>query len=218
MSASMLSVYGDLKSGNCYKVKLLLTLLDKPHQWHPIDILTGESKKPAFLAINPIGKIPVLQIDEQTFLAESNAILNYLATGSSFLPTTPLARAEVLKWQFFEQYSHEPNIAVARFNALYLGLSPQKQIGFEARLAAGKKALQIMDDHLSRYDYFVGDRLTIADISLYAYTHVADEGGFHLSDYPALCQWMARLKAVPGFRDMKAFLDEGIDLKQKTDA
>lgn len=128
----MLTIYGDIQSGNCYKIKLLLNLLDIEHQWIHVDILAGESRSPEFLSMNPNGKIPLLRLDDGNTLAESNAILNYLAEGSNWLPSGRLQRARVLQWQFFEQYSHEPYIAVARYINKYLGLPAQRQAEYEA--------------------------------------------------------------------------------------
>ena len=195
-------VYGDIHSGNCYKIRLLLTLLDIEHDWQPVDILAGETETEAFLAMNPNGKIPVLQLDDGGVLTESNAILNFLADGSAWLPEEPLARARVLQWQFFEQYSHEPYIATARFINRYLGLPDERRAEYEAKQAGGHKALRVMDTQLSQSPFLAGEQPTIADISLYAYTHVAHEGGFDLDDYPALQRWLVAVEAVPGHQTM----------------
>ncbi len=195
-------VYGDIHSGNCYKIRLLLTLLDIEHDWQPVDILAGETETEAFLAMNPNGKIPVLQLDDGGVLTESNAILNFLADGSAWLPEEPLARARVLQWQFFEQYSHEPYIATARFINRYLGLPDERRAEYEAKQEGGHKALRVMDTQLSQSPFLAGEQPTIADISLYAYTHVAHEGGFDLDDYPALQRWLAAVEAVPGHQTM----------------
>jgi glutathione S-transferase len=190
-------IFGDLQSGNCYKIKLLASHLEIPHDWVHVDILSGATRKPEFLARNPNGKIPVLEIDDGRTLAESNAILNYLAAGTRYLPEEGFARAKVLEWQFFEQYSHEPYIATARFIAKYLGLPAERRPEYDAKQAGGHRALAVMEQHLARHDYFVGEALTIADISLYGYTHVADEGGFDLGRYPAVRAWCARIAAHP---------------------
>jgi len=191
-------VYGDINSGNCYKVKLLMLLLDVRHEWIHIDILGGESRTAAFRAMNPVGKIPTLALPDGEILAESNAILNYLATGSAYLPSDPLDRARVLQWQFFEQYCHEPGVAVARFIRGYLGMPDERRADFEAARARGLQALTVMEEHLSERRFFVAERFTIADISLYAYTHVADEGGFDLTVYPAIEAWLGRIASQPG--------------------
>ena len=198
----MYKVYGDYKSGNCYKVKLMLNLLGIPYQWVDVDILNGDTQTPEFLAKNPNGKIPVLELDDGTCLWESNAILNFLADGSEFLPTEPRLRTQVLQWQFFEQYSHEPYIATARFINRYLGLPDERRAEYAAKQDGGKRALRVMEHHLAEHDWLVGDRFTIADISLYAYTHVADEGGFALDDYPAIQAWLARVAVQPGHFDI----------------
>ncbi|MDP3365502.1 MAG: glutathione S-transferase family protein, partial [Pseudomonas sp.] len=176
----MFKVYGDYRSGNCYKVKLMLHLLGKEYQWIPIDILKGETQSEAFLAKNPNGKIPVLELEDGTCLWESNAILNFLADGSDFLPSEPRLRTQVLQWQFFEQYSHEPYVAVARFIQLYLGMPEERREEHARCLKLGYKALKVMERQLERTSYLVGEQYSIADIALYAYTHVADEGGFSL--------------------------------------
>ena len=193
----MFKVYGDYRSGNCYKIKLLLELLNLPYEWVAVDILKGETQSEAFLAKNPNGKIPVLELEDGTCLWESNAILNFLADGTEFLPTEPRLRTQVLQWQFFEQYSHEPNIAVARFIKLYQGLPAERQKEYEECHALGYKALKVMELQLSRTPYLVGEHYSIADIALYAYTHVADEGGFDLTPYPAIRSWLERVASHP---------------------
>jgi glutathione S-transferase len=193
----LLRVYGDMHSGNCYKIKLLMNHLDMPHEWHHVDIMKGESRTPAFLARNPNGRVPLLELPDGRHLAESNAILNFLASGTALLPEDPWLRAQVLQWQFFEQYSHEPYIATARYIALYLGLPEARRAEYEGKQKGGHAALQVMESHLANLDYFVGDRFTIADISLFAYTHVAHEGGFSLAAYPAINRWIARIAAHP---------------------
>ena len=193
----MFKVYGDYRSGNCYKTKLLLDLLNLPYEWVAVDILKGETQSEAFLAKNPNGKIPVLELEDGTCLWESNAILNFLADGSEFLPTEPRLRTQVLQWQFFEQYSHEPYVAVARFIRLYQGLPAERQKEYEECHVRGYKALKVMELQLSRTPYLVGEHYSIADIALYAYTHVADEGGFDLTAYPAIRGWLERVASHP---------------------
>ena len=198
----MYKVYGDYRSGNCYKVKLMLHLLDQPYEWVPIDILKGETGEEAFLAKNPNGKIPVLELDDGTCLWESNAILNFLADGSAFLPTEPRLRTQVLQWQFFEQYSHEPYVAVARFIQLYQGMPAERLEEYQVCQVRGHKALRVMEKQLEQTPYLVGDAYSIADIALYAYTHVAHEGGFDLSPYPAIQAWLARVASHPRYVGM----------------
>jgi len=190
-------VYGDIQSGNCYKIKLLMAHLEIAHEWIEVDILQGETKTQEFLTKNPNGKIPVLELTSGKSLSESNAILNYLAHGTNYLPDEPWERAHVLKWQFFEQYSHEPYIAVARFIAKYLGLPEERRAEFEGKKEGGTKALAVMERQLSETEFLVNGTLTIADISLYAYTHVAHEGGFDLSTFPAVGAWLRRVASHP---------------------
>ncbi len=201
-----MKIFADIASGNCYKVKLTLELLKIEHKWLHIDILKGETSTADFLKLNPNGKIPVLQLDSGETLSESNAIIDYLAEGTELLPTNRLARARVLEWQFFEQYSHEPYIAVARFINKYLGMPESRRAEFEAKKNGGIKALKVMESQLTRTLYLAGDHYTTADISLYAYTHVAHEGGFDLSECPKINAWMARIQAQPRYVTMQQFL------------
>ena len=198
----MYKVYGDSQSGNCFKVKLLLTQLKLPYQWVHVDILAGATRTPEFSAKNPNGKIPLLERDDGVLLAESNAILHYLAEGSAFLPTDQLLHAQVLQWMFFEQYSHEPCIATARYIVRYLGRPPEKEQLLQQKMAPGYQALDVMEQHLKARLFFVNGRYSIADIALYAYTHVAHEGGFDLAAYPLVRAWIDRVKAQPGYVDM----------------
>lgn len=199
-------VYGDIASGNCYKVKLTLEQLGIAHEWAHVNVVQGETRTEDFLRLNPNGKIPVLVLDSGEALAESNAILNYLADGTPLLPAGRLERARVLEWQFFEQYSHEPYIAVARFINRYLGMPEARRTEYEAKQAGGRKALGVMERQLALTPFLTGDCYTIADISLYAYTHVAHEGGFDLADFPAVGAWLARVRSQPGHVTMEQFL------------
>jgi len=192
----MLRLYDYLMSGNGYKVRLLLAQLGLPFERIELDIVKGETRTPEFLGKNPNGRIPVLELDDGTCLAESNAIMFYLAEGTPFLPEGRLARAQVLQWLFFEQYSHEPNIATVRF-WLHTEMTDERRALLPAKRAQGYAALQVMERHLSDHPFFVGERYTIADIALYAYTHVADEGGFDLAPYPAVTAWLARVRVQP---------------------
>ncbi|MAG76962.1 MAG: glutathione S-transferase [Colwelliaceae bacterium] len=196
-------IYGDIKSGNCYKIKLLAALLNIEHEWVEVDILNNETQTDAFIAKNPNGKIPLLELDDGSCLSESNAILNYLAADSELLPSDRFMHALVLQWQFFEQYSHEPYIAVARYIAKYLGLPDDRKADYESKQVGGHKALKVMENQLSQTPYLVGDKLSIADISLYGYTHVAHEGGFDLSSYPAILAWLDRIKSHPSYIAME---------------
>ncbi|MDH5434370.1 MAG: glutathione S-transferase family protein [Gammaproteobacteria bacterium] len=197
-----MKIYGDIQSGNCYKIKLLADLMNLGYQWIHVDILAGETHTADFLSKNPNGKIPMIVLDDGRVLSESNAILNYLANDSKFLPDDKYQRALVLQWQFFEQYSHEPFIAVARYINKYLGLPEERRTEYESKQAGGHKALKVMEQQLGTTTFFVGDDLTIADISLYAYTHVAGEGGFELSNYPAISAWIKRIESYPGYTGM----------------
>lgn len=198
-----MKVYGDYRSGNCYKIKLLASLLDITHQWVPVDIMAGETRTEQFTAKNPNAKIPLLELDDGRVLWESNAIINFLAWGTELLPEDNFLQAQVLQWQFFEQYSHEPYIAVARFIAKYLGLPDNRRAEYEAKHAGGHKALAVMETQLATHPYLVGSHLTVADISLYAYTHVAHEGGFDLSGYPGIQAWLARIESQPQYVGMQ---------------
>lgn len=202
----MLTIYGDIQSGNCYKIKLLLALLGQDHEWRHVDILRGAARTEQFLALNPNGKVPAAVLDDGRLLAESNAILHYLAEGSSFLPSDPYLHAKVLQWQFFEQYSHEPYIATARFIAKYLGLPENRRADYEAKQEGGHKALAVLEQQLTHTPYLVGDEYTIADISLYGYTHVAHEGGFDLQAYPQIRAWLARIAGHPRHVTIEQFL------------
>ncbi|MBT8437559.1 MAG: glutathione S-transferase family protein [Gammaproteobacteria bacterium] len=197
-----MKIYGDVYSGNCYKLKLICALLAIEHEWIPVDILKGDTRSEKFLALNPNGQIPVCVTAGGDVLTESNAILYYLAQGSQYWPTDRLAQTRILEWQFFEQYSHEPSIAVARFIKLYQGMPEDRKDEYRAKLKAGYRALGLMEQHLENHIFLVGDNCSIADISLFAYTHVAPEGGFELSKFPAIESWIARIEAQDGFISM----------------
>ncbi len=199
----MLTLYDFMGSGNGYKVRLLLAQLGTPYKLVECDILKGETRTPEFLAKNPNGRIPTLQLEDGTHLAESDAILWYLAEGTAFAPADRLQRAQTLQWMFFEQYSHEPYIAVVRFWRHFFGkLSPLQQLDLPGRVERGYAALGVMEQHLARHQYFVGDRYGLADIALYAYTHVAHEGNFDLDHYPHVCAWLACVASQPGHVSM----------------
>ena len=202
----MLKLYDYSDSGNGYKVRLLLNQLGREYELIEKDILAGETRTPEFLSLNPNGRIPLLQTEEGSHLPESNAILFYLAEGTDFLPGPGLERAQTLQWMFFEQYSHEPNIATSRFLLRHRPDSPERQAALNLRRGPGKAALAVMERHLTDRDFFVAGRYTIADMALYAYTHVADQGGFDLAPYPALNRWLDQVAAQPGYFPM---LEEG---------
>ncbi len=195
----MLKIYDFTGSGNGYKTWLLLQQIGVPYQRIERDILKGETRTPEFLKKNPNGRIPTLELEDGTFLFESGAICWYLAEGTKFAPATRLERAQTLQWMFFEQYSHEPYIAVARFWKHFLPkLSPQQEANLPDIMKKGYAALGVMEQHLAHNQFFVGNRYGLADIALYAYTHVAGEGGFNLDNYPHVNAWMARVANQPG--------------------
>jgi glutathione S-transferase len=191
------------QSGNCYKIRLTAALLGVSIERREYDILKGETRTPEFLAaVNANGRIPVLQIGDR-FLPESNAACFYLADSSPLIPADRFERADMLRWMFWEQYNHEPNVATLRFWLAFVGdanLSEQQRAQLSAKKTAGDAALKLMDEHLEGRTFFVGDAITLADIALYAYTHVAEEGGgFSLDDYPNVQAWLAMVKAAPGY-------------------
>ncbi len=192
----MYRLYDFLDSGNGYKVRLLLTQLATPFELIEVDILKGEMRTAEFLQKNTNGRIPVLELEPGVWLSESNAILVYLSEGTPFLPTDKLERARVLQWLFFEQYSHEPFIATSRF-WLRHGMAAEKQQALQEKQAPGYASLGVIEQRLRDHDFLVGDAYTIADIALYAYTHVADQGGFSLEAYPGICAWLATVRSQP---------------------
>jgi len=193
----MLTVHGMADSGNCYKVKLALEQLKLPYRWVEVSTTKGETRTREFLARNPNGQVPTLQLEDGQFLPESGAILCYLAAGTPLLPAERLARARVLQWMFFEQYSHEPCIAVARAIFRYQPPDSPRRAELPRLQERGHKALGVMQQHLAREPFFAGGRYSIADIALYAYTHCAADGGFELARYPAIVAWLARIRAQP---------------------
>jgi glutathione S-transferase len=193
----MLTLHDYLSSCNGYKCRLFLRQLGIPFRRVELDILKGETRTPGFLARNPNGRIPALELEDGTVLAESNAIMFYLAEGTPFLPADRLGRAQVLQWLFFEQYSHEPFIAVARFIRHLLPPDTPRRAELPRLEQGGHAALGVMERRLASHPFLVGDRYSIADIGLYAYTHVADEGGFDLSAYPGVRAWLDRVAGQP---------------------
>jgi len=199
----MLKLYDFLPSGNSYKVRLLLSQLAIPYERIAVDILKGETRTPAFLAKNPNGRIPLLEVAPQVYLSESNAIMVYLAKDSALLPRDPWHYAQVLQWLFFEQYSHEPYIATSRYWIALLGKEREYRDALAEKRAPGEAALRIMNQHLAQHDFFVAGRYSIADIGLYAYTHVAPEGGFELTAYPNILAWLDRVASQPAYIDIR---------------
>ena len=200
----MMTVYGFSPSGNCHKVKLLLGQLGREYAWVETDSARGETRTPGYLAKNPNGKVPLLELDDGRILVESNAILCWLADGTRFLPADPWAKAQALSWMFFEQYSHEPYIAVARFICGWTLADSPRRAELPKLRERGHAALAVMEKHLSAHDWFSGGDYGIADIALYAYTCVAPHGGIALDAYPALNAWLARVEATPGVVPMPA--------------
>jgi glutathione S-transferase len=200
----LLRLYDFHDSGNGYKVRLALAQLDIPYEYVEVDILAGQSRTPEFLAKNINGRIPVLELEDGRRMAESNAILFYLAEGTPFLPAERWSKAQVMQWMCFEQYSHEPNIATSRFWLRHTEFDSHRRRRYADKIKDGVAALQVMEQHLTTHKFFVAERYTIADIALYAYTHVADEGGFDLSPFPAILAWLERVKSQPGHKPITA--------------
>ena len=195
----MFTVYGMASSGNCYKVRLALEQLELPFRWVEVDSSRGETRSTDFLRRNPNGQVPTLELEDGSHLPESNAILAYLAEGSPLMPAGRLERARVLQWMFFEQYSHEPYVAVARFILRYLPPDSPRRAELPRLHERGYRALGVMEQHLGREPFFAAGRYTVADIALYAYTHCAADGGFDLGRYPALRAWLERVQTQPRF-------------------
>jgi glutathione S-transferase len=198
-----MKVYGLAMSGNCWKVAQILRLTGHAFDWVEVDSNAGETRTPAFLAMNPVGKIPVVAMDDGTILIESDAILAHFAEGTAWLPPPGLPRTRVFEWLFFEQYSHEPSIAVARNIFSYLRQGEQQAARLAQCREAGARALDVMERRLAGHDWLTEAGPTIADIALFAYTHVADEGGFDLARWPGVSAWIARFRALPGVVPLK---------------
>lgn len=194
----MLKLYDNADSGNAYKVRLALAHLGLPFERIQLDTDSGETRTPEYLTTNPNGKVPAIVLANGDVLCESNAIIFYLAAGTALLPEDNLERAKVLQWMFFEQYSHEPNIAVSRHVLKHLELTDERRALVESKREPGYRALGVMEGHLADRSFFVAEQFTIADIALYAYTHVAGEGDFDLADFPAIRGWLARVSRQPG--------------------
>ena len=193
----MLRLYDYWNSGNCYKVRLLLAHLGQPFERVPLDIYKGDTKTPEYSAKNPNRRVPLIEFPDGRRLAESDAILWFLAEGTCWLPEDRWERANVLQWMFFEQYSHEPYLAVVRSWHL-AGKVEQNRAVLPDKMERGYHALGVMESHLGSNSFFVGGRATIADIALYAYTHVAEEGGFHLAEFPGIRSWLERVRSEKG--------------------
>lgn len=195
-------LYGDGRSGNCYKAALLLGMTGRAFEWIETDVIQGATRTPEFLLMNPNGRVPLLQMPDGRYLAESNAMLLHLAEDTKYLPEDRYERALVYQWLFFEQYSHEPYIAVARFIVHLAGREKEEAERLVQLRARGDEALAVMERSLEDGGFMAGDDISIADIALYAYTHTAGDGGFDLGKYSNVCRWLRRVESVPGFRTM----------------
>lgn len=208
MSPESVTAYGMSTSGNCHKVRLLLEQLGRRFDWIEVDSANGATRTPEYLAKNPNGKVPMLERADGGILVESNAILCWLADGTAFLPADAWQRAQALSWLFFEQYSHEPYIAVARFIRGWTPLDSPRRDDLPRLIERGGQALAVMEKHLQSARWFTGSEYGVADIALFAYTHCADDGGFDLSVYPHITDWLARVRATPGFVPMPGVSDD----------
>ena len=208
MSPDPVTVHGMSTSGNCHKVRLLLEQLGRPYTWIEVDSAHGGTRTPEYLAKNPNGKVPMLERADGSVLVESNAILCWLAEGSPYLPADAWQRAQALSWQFFEQYSHEPYIAVARFIRGWTPLDSPRRADLPRLHERGMQALAVMEKHLVQATWFTGPAYGVADIALFAYTHCAGEGGFDLAAFPHITDWLARVRAQPGFVPMPGVSDD----------
>ena len=191
-------LYNSMVSGNCYKVRLLAAQLGLPLELHELSVVDRSNRAEVIGDLNPARRVPTLVLDDGRPLAESNAILWYFGDGTEYVPVDRYERAQVLQWQFFEQYQHEPSIAVVRFLVCYSGQAEKHTERIREQTANGYVALDAMERHLAARTFLVGERYTVADISLYAYTHVAHEGGFDLAPYPAIRAWLERVAGQPG--------------------
>ena len=200
----MITVYGMSTSGNCHKIRLLLEQLGRSYRWIEIDSANGATRTPEYLAKNPNGRVPMLELEDGRLLVESNAILCYLAEGTQFIPTDTWQRAQALSWMFFEQYSHEPYIAVARFIRGWAPADSPRRADLPRLVERGEQALAVMEKHLGGALWFSGSDYGVADIALFAYTDCAGGGGFDLVRFPRVSNWLSRIRATPGFVPMPA--------------
>ena len=207
----MITVYGYSPSGNCHKLRVLLTQLKRPFTWIEIDSAHGATRTAEYLAKNPNGKVPMIEVDGRV-MTESNAILYWLSEGTPYFQGDSWERAQTMAWMFFEQYSHEPYVAVARFICGWTPLDSPRRADLPKLRERGYQALEVMEKHLSQNAWFSSKGYGIADIALYAYTHCAADGGFDLSRFPSLVDWLARVRATPGFIDMPPYAAENLAL------
>ncbi|MEO7325728.1 MAG: glutathione S-transferase family protein [Dokdonella sp.] len=208
----MITVYGYSPSGNCHKLRMLLGQLGRDYRWVETDSAHGATRTPEYLARNPNGRVPMIEADDGRIMVESNAILCWLAEGTHYFGGDSWQRAQTLSWMFFEQYSHEPYVAVARFICGWTPIDSPRRADLSTLRERGNQALAVMDKHLVSNAWFSGDRYGIADIALFAYTHCAGDGGFNLASYPAICSWLDRLRAEPGFVAMPPIASENAAL------
>lgn len=203
MSEGKPTLYDNIDSGNCYKARLTLALTGTDYHQIEIDTETGQTRTPEFFSLNPDGRVPVLTYPDGRVLPESNAIVFHLARATDYWPNDPWEQAQVLRWLFYEQYSHEPNVAVARHWMLHGSLTPDQERQLKEKQEKGRAALNVMNEHLAEHHWHVGAGPTIADIALFAYTHVADDGGIALSPFVNVRSWIDRIQTLPGFVAMK---------------
>lgn len=208
----MLTVYGYAPSGNCHKLRMLLAHLGREHRWLETDSTRGQTRTPGYLAKNPNGRVPIVEREDGSVLAESNAILCWLADGTAYFQGDAWERAQTLAWMFFEQYSHEPYVAVARFICGWMPLDSPRRADLPKLRECGHQALAVMETHLASHAWFSGAAYGIADIALFAYTHCADDGGLSLAAYPAIRVWLERVKQQPGFVPMPLYAQENVAL------
>ena len=211
----MITVYGYSPSGNCHKLRVLLTQLKRPFTWIETDSAHGATRTAEYLAKNPNGKVPMIEVDGRV-MTESNAILYWLAEGTPFFQGDSWERAQTMAWMFFEQYSHEPYVAVARFICGWTPIDSPRRADLPKLRERGYQALEVMEKHLSQKAWFSSKAYGIADIALYAYTHCAEDGGFELSRFPSRVKWLARVRATPDFVDMPPYAAENIALIAQT--
>ncbi|HVV97919.1 MAG TPA: glutathione S-transferase family protein [Rhodanobacteraceae bacterium] len=212
----MITVSGYSPSGNCHKLRMLLGHLGREHRWIEIDSAHGATRTPEYLAKNPNGKVPMIETDDGRVMVESNAILTWLADGTKYFAGDAWQRAQTLAWMFFEQYSHEPYVAVARFICGWTPLDSPRRVDLPKLRERGDQALGVMEKHLATNEWFSATGYGIADIALFGYTHCAEDGGFDLSRYPRIVAWLDRVRAQPGFVPMPAYAAENVALIEQS--
>lgn len=212
----MITVYGYSPSGNCHKLRMILGHLGRDYRWIETDSAHGATRTPEYLAKNPNGRVPMIELDDGRIMVESNAILYWLADGTKYFSGDSWQRAQTLAWMFFEQYSHEPYVAVARFICGWTPLDSQRRADLPMLCERGNAALGVMEKHLAANDWFSSTSYGIADIALFAYTHCAEDGGFDLARYPKIQGWLARVHAQPGFVPMPPYAPENVELIAKS--